>query len=316
MTIVDKSLKIIFMGTPEFSIPSLKAVFEKYGVEAVVTVPDKPKGRGRKLQGSPVKEFAVEHDIEVLQPDSLKDELFIDRIKEINPDIICVIAFRILPEEVYSLAKTASFNIHGSLLPKYRGAAPINWAIINGEKETGLTSFVLQKKVDTGDILLKESIGVVENMTAGELHDKLMVIASGLTIDTIELLKNGDYQTIGQDDEKASPAPKIFKDDCLIKWGNDSEQVKNFVHGLSPYPAAWTIWNGKTLKVLRVKHSDRKLENVSEFLIIDGKLFVMCADFCLEIIEIKPEGKRNMMVSEYLKGYRGESSGILNGIKG
>jgi len=311
MTIVDNTLKIIFMGTPVFSVPSLKAIYEKYGVEAVVTVPDKPKGRGRKLQGSPVKEFAIENGIAILQPDKLSDESFIAEIKEINPDIICVIAFRILPEEVYSLANIAAFNIHGSLLPKYRGAAPINWAVINGEKETGLTSFVLQKKVDTGDILLKERIDIEEDMTAGELHDKLMGIASGLSINTIELLRSADYKTYSQNDEQASPAPKIFKDDCLIDWKNDSERVKNFIHGLSPYPAAWTIWNGKTVKVLRAKNTDRKLGSTGAYLISDGELFVMCGDGCLEIVEIKPEGKRNMLVSEYLKGYRGEMSGEL-----
>jgi len=311
MNLSESKPNIIFMGTPEFSIPSLKAIYNKWGISAVVTVPDKPKGRGRKLQASPVKEFALENNIKVLQPESLKNEEFIAQIKAINPDIICVIAFRILPEAVYSLSNIASYNIHGSLLPKYRGAAPINWAIINGETKTGLSSFILQKKVDTGELLLKKEIDLKTGTTAGELHDKLMYIAADLSLETIDLLIDNDYQTLEQDDKEASPAPKIFKNDCLIDWNKNAEILRNFIHGLSPYPAAWTTWNDKTLKILRVKITENDIGKPGQYKIENDIFYIMTADYTLEIVELKIEGKRAMKTKDFLKGYRGDLSGII-----
>lgn len=251
------------MGTPEFAVPTLEKINEIYGVKAVVTVPDKERGRGRKVSYSAVKEKAVELGIDVLQPEKLKDEDFIEKIKSYNPDIICVIAFRILPEEVYSIAKIASFNIHGSLLPKFRGAAPINRAIMAGEKKTGLTSFILKKIVDTGDILLKSEVDVTDNMTAGELHDLMMPLAAELSVKTIDLLKSGNYSPLMQNDEEASPAPKIFREECKLDISKNVLDGKNFIHSLSPYPAAFIEINDIEIKLLRVEISEIKIEKGS-----------------------------------------------------
>lgn len=302
---------IIFMGTPDFAVPSLEAIHKEFGVKAVVTTPDKPKGRGRKLAGSPVKEKAQELGLDVLQPENLKDEEFIQNLKELNPDIICVIAFRILPEAVFSIPKIASFNIHGSLLPKYRGAAPINRAIMNGETETGLTSFILQKKVDTGDILLKVNQDISPDMTAGELHDKLMVKSAKLATDTIKLLQTGDYTPRKQADEEASPAPKIFRNDCKIDFNQEAEKVHNQIRGLSPYPAAWTSLEDKEIKILRTKIADSAHHNPGDFYIAKTGFFVGTKTDDLKVLELKPEGKGAMKAENFISGWRGLESGKL-----
>ena len=245
----DKS--IIFMGTPEFAVPTLEAIHKEFGVRAVVTVPDKPKGRGKKMLPSPVKLKALELGLPVLQPEKLKDESFYKELKQYNPDIMAVVAFRILPESIFEMANIGTFNIHGSLLPKYRGAAPINWAIINGDKESGLTSFLLKKIVDTGDMLLQNPVKIPEGSTAGDLHDMLMPVSAKLAVDTIKLLLDGDYQLMPQDNSKASPAPKIFREQCEINFAQHARDLRNYIHGVSPVPGAWTIWNGKRLKILR-----------------------------------------------------------------
>lgn len=302
---------IIFMGTPEFAVPSLISINEKYGVKAVVTVPDKPKGRGLKLSYSPIKEKAIELGIPVLQPEKLKDESFIENLKQFQPDIIVVIAFRILPKEVFLLPKIASFNIHGSLLPKFRGAAPINHAIITGEKESGLTSFILGEKVDTGNMLLQYKCNIDDNMTAGELHDNLMPEAANLSLQTIEILLSGNYQPIIQDETLASPAPKIFRENCKIDWRNTQEQVHNLIRGLSPYPGAWTMFENKQFKILRTMKTNKNIEQ-GKFIIKDNKMLVGCSDNALEIIEIQPENKKPMSIKEFINGWRGLSEGCFS----
>lgn len=304
---------IIFMGTPEFAVPTLEKLNEHFDVKAVVTVPDKPQGRGLKLVPSPVKIKAEELNIPILQPEKLKDEEFINQIKEINPDIICVVAFRILPRDVFIIPKLGTFNIHGSLLPKFRGAAPINWAIINGEKVTGLTSFLIQDKVDTGDILIKRELEIKPSFTAGDLHDLLMPISADLAVETCNLLISGEYQALMQNHEEATAAPKLFAENLKINWASNSLELKNLIHGTSPIPCSWTLWNDKKLKIYRVEISEKsnKLQP-GEFVIINNSLLVGTNDFALELSEIRPEGKKTMRTIEFLRGYRGESSGKFN----
>lgn len=306
---MEDNLKIIFMGTPDFAVPALEKIYNKYGLEAVVTIPDKPKGRGRKLMPSAVKVKAAELGLNIFQPEKLNDEDFIKEINEIKPDIICVIAFRILPQVLYEIPSLGSFNIHGSLLPKYRGAAPINWAIINGEKETGVTSFLLQKQVDTGDILLKRKISIPENATTGDLHDLLMPEAAELSIETIELLNSGDVKVQNQDDSQATQAPKIFKEDCEIKFSKSAINLKNFIHGMSPIPGAWTKFeDGSTLKILRAEITGESIP-IGEYLITKKELLIGASDGALSIKELQPEGKKAMNVESYVNGWRGEPKG-------
>lgn len=303
----DKS--IIFMGTPEFAVPTLEAIHEEFGVQAVVTVPDKPKGRGKKLSPSPVKEKAIELGLPVLQPEKLKDPAFIEELAAYQPDIMAVLAFRILPEEVFELSTIGTFNIHGSLLPKYRGAAPINWTIINGDTETGLTSFLLKKKVDTGDMLLQQRFKIPEGYTAGDLHDSLMPISAQLGVDTINLLLDDDYKLMPQDDSLASPAPKLFRENCEIKWAQHARDLRNYIHGVSPIPGAWTTWNGKRMKVLRVEYNSCGKGTPGEFYIENGQFFVHCQKGIITLKEIQVQGKRAMKAEDFLKGYRGETDG-------
>lgn len=316
--------RIVFMGTPEFAVPTLEALVGKFGygdggVVGVVTVPDRKKGRGQKLAYSPVKEKALELGYEegknLLQPGSLKDERFIEALNSMQPDIFCVLAFRILPESVFSIPKIASFNIHGSLLPKYRGAAPINRAIMNGEKETGLTTFILQKKVDTGNIIEKVTVDITENMTAGELHDRMMPLAADISLTTTEKLSSGKYELKSQDDTLATPAPKIFRDDCRIDFNKSASEIHNHIRGLSPYPGAWTVFNGKTLKILRaeVYPSDESLKP-SEFKIQDDKFLVGTgsANISVSLLKVQLEGKKSTDVISFIRGYRGDNKGIIN----
>ncbi len=303
---------IVFMGTPEFSVPSLELLHKEFGVHAVVTVPDKPQGRGRKLHPSQIKQKAIELRIPVLQPEKLKDEAFISELRSYQPDIIVVIAFRILPVEVYTSAKIASFNIHASLLPKFRGAAPINWAIINGEKETGLTSFILQEKVDTGEMLLQKKFRIPENATAGDLYKLMSPLAAELAIDTCNLLLSGNYKPVKQDDTIATPAPKIFPEQCKIDWGQDAIKVKNFINGVSPEPGAWTFLDDKRIKILRAEFYDSKSVTSAQFEIINNKFIVQCNQGRISIKEIQLEGKKVMDIKDFLNGYKGNLRGTLS----
>jgi methionyl-tRNA formyltransferase len=298
-------MKIIFLGTPEFAVPSLKSIFQsKHELLAVVTVPDKEQGRGRKISFSPVKEFALKNNIPIYQPEKLKgNEEFVKQMRELNPDLFVVVAFRILPKEVFQIPKYGSFNLHASLLPKYRGAAPIQWALINGETETGLTTFKLAEKVDTGNIYLQQKVEIFPDDNFGSLHDRLSEIGADLVMKTIELIERGNYDLLPQDDKLASPAPKITKEICKIDWNKSAFEVHNLVRGLSPHPAAFFIHIEKIIKVYKTEIvTDLKLKP-SEIYQTKKELFVGCGKDVIKILEIQQEGKRKMAIEEFLRGF-------------
>lgn len=299
-------MNIVFMGTPDFAVPSLEILLSHgYTISAVVTAPDKPRGRGQQVSVTPVKEAALKHSLPVLQPDSLKDERFIDELKNLHADLFVIVAFRILPKEVYTIPPKGAFNLHASLLPKYRGAAPINWAIMNGEKETGVTSFFLQDKVDTGNIILSARTTIRDDMNAGELHDVLSEIGAEIVLQTVRLIELGKAQPRPQDNLIATPAPKIFRESCRINWDQPSKKIYDFIRGLSPYPAAWTVHDGKQLKIFRTAMTNDKLQMTSGTVHSEnGKLFVRARDGWLEILELQQEGRKRMTAEEFLRGYR------------
>jgi methionyl-tRNA formyltransferase len=297
------------MGTPEFAVPSLRTLIENsYEISAVITAPDKPRGRGQQVSFTPIKEFALQHNLPILQPENLKDQKFIADVRHIAPDLIIVVAFRILPREVYTIPKLGSFNLHASLLPKYRGAAPINWAIINGEQDTGVTTFFLQDKVDTGSILLQTHVQIGVNDTAGDLHDKLSEAGAEIVLRTVRLVEFGKTQPYLQDDTLSCQAPKIFKEDCRVDWKKSAQQVHNFIRGLSPHPAAWTTHNGKIIKVFRTKLT--KTQSAKAGIIVqrtNNTLSVGTGNGIVSILEIQQEGKRRLSIEEFLRGYSIES---------
>ena len=305
-------MNIIFMGTPDFAVPSLEILLRNnYTVSAVVTAPDKPRGRGQQVSCTPVKEFAQKHSIPVLQPENLRDPQFISTVTNYDPDLFIIVAFRILPKEVYSIPTKGSFNLHASLLPKYRGAAPINWAIINGEKESGVTTFFLQDKVDTGNIIVQKQISISDEMNAGELHDALSEIGSNAVLETVRLIESGNANPLQQDNSLASPAPKIFKETCRINWDQNAEVIHNFVRGLSPYPAAWSILDGKVFKIYKTKKRNNEfpltLTPIPGTIILSENtkhLFVATRGEWIEILELQQEGKKRMSSEEFLRGYR------------
>ncbi len=291
------------MGSPDFGIPSFKAILESgYDVPAIVTVPDKQKGRGLKVQQSDVKKFALENNIEVLQPESLKDESFIQSLHSLNPDLFVIIAFRILPPEIFKIPRLGSINLHASLLPKYRGAAPINWAIIKGEKVSGITTFFLDDKVDTGSIILQKEIQIDINDTFGDVYYRMSEAGSPLLTTTIDKIKEGNFELRNQDNSQATKAPKIFRKDCEINWSDNAVNVHNFIRGLSPVPAAYTTHNNKTYKILKSALTEQK-SSVRGKLIIEGKkLFVSTSDFDIEILQLQPEGKKPMSAADFING--------------
>lgn len=298
------AMKIVFMGTPDFAVPSLQKLLDNgYTVAAVVTTPDKERGRGQKISFTPVKEFALHNGIEVLQPVTLKDESFILRLKEINADIFVVVAFRILPSEVYSLPRLGAFNLHGSLLPKYRGAAPIQWAIIKGEQETGVTTFFLQDKVDTGNIILSEKIQILPEDDFGSLHDKMSLVGAQAVLDTIKLIEKGNVKVISQDNQLATPAPKIKKETCLIDWSNSAEEIQNLVRGLSPYPAAFFVHNKKAYKIFKSSVINRSELKPGEIAQSKTEVQIGTASGALNILELQPEGRKRMSAEAFLRGY-------------
>lgn len=292
------------MGTPLFAVPSLKILLEnKYDVSKVVTVPDKKKGRGQVLSFSEVKTFALENKIPVMQPEKLNEPEFIKSIKSLNPDLIIVVAFRILPEELFSIPGSGTFNLHASLLPKYRGAAPINWALINGEKETGVTTFFLKEKVDTGNIILQKKIAIEDEDYAGIIHNKLSLLGAEAVLDTVKLIESGKVITSEQDNNLSTPAPKIFKEDCLVNWNQDVIKIHNFVRGLSPYPSAFTYFENKIVKIYKSKVTDLPVEGqCGEIIIQNKKCFVSSKDKLLEILELKTEGKKKMSALDFING--------------
>ncbi len=305
-TMPDNKLRIVFMGTPDFAVPSLEILIEhKYEIVAVITAPDKPAGRGLKLQTSPVKEVALRYNIPVLQPTSLKDPGFIEELRSYNANLQIVVAFRMLPEAVWNMPAIGTFNLHASLLPQYRGAAPINWAIINGEKETGCTTFFLQHEIDTGDILFSEKETIEENDTFESLYNRLKLKGAGLVLKTVRSIEEENYQPVPQQfSSTLKAAPKIHKETCKIDWSKPAEEIHNFIRGLSPYPSAWTELNGKTLKIFKTeKISETSLKNPGE-LTSDHKTYIhfYTGKEILSVLELQLEGKKRMTVEEFLRG--------------
>lgn len=309
-----KDLRIVFMGTPEFAVGSLKALVENgYNVVGVVTAPDRPSGRGQKLHQSDVKQYAASRGLTVLQPEKLKDENFLEDLKSLKADIQIIVAFRMLPEVVWKMPSMGTFNLHGSLLPLYRGAAPLNWAIINGDKETGVTSFLLKQEIDTGNILFQEKVQIGPDETLGELHDSLMIIGANLVLKTVDALADETYVLQPQESLTVDPerlhAPKIFKENCKIDWGKPGMTINNLVRGLSPYPAAWTSFYGLEtetgVKIFKasVEQSDHQC-NPGE-IVSDNKKYlkIACADGFLHILDLQLAGKKRMGIAEFLRGF-------------
>ena len=295
------------MGTPDFATASLQALVEKnYNVVGVITVPDKPAGRGQQLRTSSVKEYALSQNIPVLQPTNLKNDSFLAELKALKADVQVVVAFRMLPEVVWNMPKHGTFNLHASLLPKYRGAAPINWAIINGDTASGVTTFFIEHQIDTGNIIFQEKASIKPDDNAGVLHDKLMRIGSQLVCKTIDAIKDGKAPNIKQEGA-ATQAPKIFKDTCQINWSKDIHSVHNHIRGLSPYPASWTtLSNGKSLKVYKSSKETSTHEEKIGTILTDGKSHLKVAVqggyICLE--EIQLAGKKRMAISDFLRGFQ------------
>lgn len=300
-----KSLRIVYMGTPDFAVASLEALVEGgYNVVGVVTMPDKPVGRhGSVLQASPVKQYAVKHGLKVMQPERLKDPSFLEELKNLRADLQIVVAFRMLPEVVWSMPSMGTFNAHASLLPKYRGAAPINWAIIRGERETGMTTFMLKHEIDTGDIIEQVHVPIFDEDNAGTLHDRLMTLSASLVMETVDRIIDGSLTTRPQSDEEATDAPKIFRETCCIDWNRSSREVYNFIRGLSPYPGAWTMLGGKVMKVFDTEISGGNGESPGN-VFSDGKkkLLFYTKDGALSIKTLQMEGKKRMSVEEFLRG--------------
>ncbi|HZI25150.1 MAG TPA: methionyl-tRNA formyltransferase [Chryseolinea sp.] len=301
-------LRIIFMGTPEFAVPSLEILIEnKYNIVAVITAPDRPQGRGQKLTYSPVKDCAVKHQIPVLQPTNLKAPEFLEELRSYQSNLQIVVAFRMLPEVVWSMPSLGTFNLHASLLPQYRGAAPINWAIINGEKETGATTFFLKHEIDTGSIIFQVKQTIGDSDDAGILYERLMQKGAELVLKTVRAIEQNKYPSIPQPEpDEIRHAPKIFKETCEIKWDNSSEQVRNHVRGLSPYPAAWTTIAGKVFKVFKVSVLDQEPDQnkkPGDFL-TDNKnyIYIKTSNGWVSLEEIQLEGKKRMTVQEFFRG--------------
>jgi methionyl-tRNA formyltransferase len=296
------------MGTPEFAVASLEIlVANKLNVVAVITAPDKPQGRGQKLVPSPVKECALKHNLPVLQPTNLKSPEFLEELRSYNANLQIVVAFRMLPEVVWSMPSLGTFNLHGSLLPQYRGAAPINWAIINGEKETGVTTFFLKHEIDTGSIIFQEKEPIRDTDDVGTVYERLMNKGAHLVLRTVRAIEEGNYPALPQPENiTIKHAPKIFKETCEINWNQTSQQIVNFVRGLSPYPAAWTVLNGRTFKIFKVgiSNSEFRISNAPGELDTDNKTYlsIRSSDGWVSILEFQPEGKKRMMVEEFFRG--------------
>lgn len=311
------SIKIVFMGTPEFAVPCLDILIKNnYNVVGVVTVPDRPSGRGQQINQSAVKKYAIEHNLKLLQPEKLKDETFITELKNLNADLQIVVAFRMLPEVVWNMPKLGTYNLHASLLPKYRGAAPINWAIINGDSESGVTTFKLKHDIDTGNILLQEKVKISPTTTAGELHDTLMEIGSHLILKTVQYIANSikantELIFTPQQDAGASHAPKLFKETCKINWNNDVYSIYNLIRGLSPHPAAFTELDNLNGQLLVIKLFSSEFEQTQHneangVILTDNKTFikVYCKNGILTVCNLQLQGKKRMPVNEFLRGFK------------
>lgn len=317
-TMEKKTLRILFMGTPEFAVESLRALVENgYNVVGVVTMPDKPAGRGYKLQPSAVKQYALQQGLKVLQPEKLKDEEFLAALQEMEVDLQVVVAFRMLPEVVWAMPPQGTFNLHASLLPQYRGAAPINWALINGEKETGVTTFFLSHEIDTGQIIFHDKTAIGDEDNAGTLHDRLMEMGAKLVLKTVDAIINGNLVPIPQQELISSetllkPAPKLYKETCRVNWNQSAAEVFNFIRGLSPYPTAWSEMRSDDLsEPLRFKWyasevvADENTTLTPGTLVTDHKSFIHIAtkDGFIRITDIQLSGKKRMETTEFLRGY-------------
>lgn len=311
------SIRVIYMGTPDFAVAPLRAIVEAgFYVVGVVTVPDKPAGRGQKIQQSPVKEFALEKGLKLFQPEKLKEHAFVDDLKALSPDIAVVVAFRMLPEVIWSIPKLGTFNLHASLLPQYRGAAPINWAIINGETKTGVTTFLIDHEIDTGNIMLQEEVQIGTNETAGELHDKLMIVGSKLVVETLDALVQQKIKPLPQnklitENQIIKPAPKIFRETCRIDWSKPAIQIHNIIRGLSPYPGAWSEMqfdDGSIVqvKILKSTFTVKQTQNAAGSIISNRKnIFdIECNEGTISIQELQFAGKKPMMINDVLNGFR------------
>jgi len=312
-SLTSHNLRIVFMGTPEFAVASLDALVRaEFNIVGVVTVLDKPAGRGMKLSESAVKKYAVEKGLRILQPEKLKNPSFLEELRSLHADVQVVVAFRMLPEVVWNMPPLGTINVHASLLPQYRGAAPINWTIINGEKETGVTTFKLQHEIDTGNILLQEKIKIGDDETAGELHDRMKIIGAELLVKTIKGLMDGMVKEISQS-ESANPkfeilhhAPKIFTETCKIDWSKTVDEIYNLIRGLSPYPAAFTYLNNKILKIYHAKKEFEVNAFDNGSVHTDGKTFLKfaCSDGFIHVTDIQLEGKKRINVEDFLRGWR------------
>jgi methionyl-tRNA formyltransferase len=305
-------MKIVFMGTPQFAVASLDELI-KAGSEiaGVITAPDKPAGRGQKVSESAVKQYAVANGLKVLQPANLKDPAFLDELRSLHADLQVVVAFRMLPEEVWTMPAKGTINLHASLLPQYRGAAPLNWVLINGEKESGVTTFFLKHEIDTGDILFTEKITLTGHETAGELHDRLMNKGAGLIVKTVKAIESGRYNHNPQsahmpENMVLKAAPKIFKDDCNINWNQPVENIYNLIRGLSPSPAAYTDLNGKTFKIYRADYQPDQPGIQPGGFLTDNKTHLKFAaqDGFISVTDVQLEGKKRMGVEEFLRGVK------------
>ncbi len=314
-----EELRIVYMGTPDFAVESLKALVEGgYNVVGVVTMPDKPIGRhGSVLQASPVKQYAMEKGLKVLQPVKLKDEIFVDELRSLNADLQIVVAFRMLPEVVWNMPRLGTFNLHASLLPQYRGAAPINWAVINGDTETGITTFFLQHEIDTGRVIQQVKVPISDTDNVGDVHDRLMMLGGQLVVETVDNIINGTVTSVEQDDmlangEELRPAPKIFHDTCRIDWkGMNIKQIYDFIRGLSPYPAAWTeLVNGDKVLSVKVFEAEKVPADSSQYekgaILTDGKSEVKVAadGGFVKVKTLQIAGKKKMQTEEFLRGYK------------
>lgn len=312
---ISKELRIVYMGTPDFAVAPLRALVEGgYNIVAVVTTPDKPSGRGLKVTESTVKRYAMEVGLPILQPVKLRDEAFVEEFKALNADLGIVIAFRMLPEIIWAAPRLGTFNLHASLLPQYRGAAPINRAIMNGEKVTGVTTFLLNPQIDEGAVLGQVKVDIEPTDNVGTLHDKLMTVGTDLVIDTVEKIASGDIAPIEQSqmfDGELKPAPKIFKEDCHIDFSRSGREIVNLVRGLSPYPAAWaSLAENLTAKVFEVEFTPQEVKDEPGTILSDERKYirVVCADGLVEIKELQLSGKKRMSAEELLRGFRNITS--------
>ncbi len=301
-------MRIIFMGTPEFAVPSLDILVQNgYNVVAVITSTDKYGGRGgKKLIESAVKKYAVSKDIPVLQPKNLKNTEFIEELASYKADLQLVVAFRMLPVVVWDMPRQGTYNLHGSLLPRYRGAAPINWAVINGDKHTGVTTFKLKHAIDTGDLMYQEKVQITEDDNAGSVHDKMMTVGADLILKTVQSIGSGDYKTFPQDELQVSKAPKIFHETCEIDFNKSTDEVYNFVRGLSPYPGAWMTLDGLEMKVFDTERSYEDTVAVVGTIITDDKKYIKIAasDGYIILKDVKLQGKKRMDIRSFLNGYK------------